>query len=34
MVLYVNDPKGREIDRKMEENKMTSEFEVKYTGAY
>ena len=30
----VTDPKGKEIDRQMQSGKMTSEWEVKYTGPY
>ena len=34
LILYISDPKGRELDRKMEPTKMTSNFDVKFSGTY
>ena len=34
IMMTVNDPKGKEIERKMEPNKMTSEFDVQNEGSH
>jgi len=32
VMMLINDPKGKEIDRQMDDTKMTSNFEAKQTG--